>query len=108
MDRFEYCLTKSVNPKNKFKLKPRSAYFGDGATQSQAGTVAATSDSLPSPHQITPPPCIDVENHAHASVELSHSPTPPTLVIYVDLACKPTSCHMESFPQPLSPHSIDR
>jgi len=31
MENFEYCLTKSVNPKKKFKLKPYSTYFGDGA-----------------------------------------------------------------------------
>jgi len=30
MDRFEYCLIKYVNTKKKFKLKPRSSYFGDG------------------------------------------------------------------------------
>jgi len=30
MDIFECCLTEVVNPKNKFKLKPCSTYFGDG------------------------------------------------------------------------------
>lgn len=75
--RFEYLL---------HIYEPRSAHFGDGATQSQAGTVAVTSDCLPSPHQIAPPPWSDVGDHAHTSVELSHPPTPLTLDICVDLA----------------------
>lgn len=45
--------------------------------------------------------------HAHTSVELSHPPTPPALDIYIDLACKPIFFHVDSFPQPLSPRSVD-
>ena len=70
--------------------------------QSQAGTVAITSDCPPSPHQTTPPPRSDVGDHAHTSVELSHPPTPLALKIYVDLSCKPVACHVDSFPRPLS------
>ena len=54
MDRFEYCLTKSINPKRKFKLKARSAYYHDGAAQSQTNTVIVTSECPPSPHKIAP------------------------------------------------------
>ena len=39
MDRFEYFLIKSSNPKKKFKLKPHSEYFSDGVAQSQTDTV---------------------------------------------------------------------
>lgn len=56
MEKFEPYLTKSVNPKKKFKSKPHLAYFGDGATQSQKNTVIATSDCSSSSHQRTPPP----------------------------------------------------
>ena len=75
--------------------------------KSQASIVAITSDCPPSPHQTNPPKRSDVEDHAHTSAELSHSPTPPTLDIYADLACKPIVCHVDLFPQPLSPRSID-
>lgn len=54
-DRFEYCLNKSVNPKKKFKIKPHSTYFGNGATQSRMNTTTVTSECLTSPHQATPP-----------------------------------------------------
>jgi hypothetical protein len=48
-----------------------------------------------------------VGDHAHTSIEMSHPPTPPTLDIYADLDRKPVGCHMDLFPQPLSPHSVD-
>lgn len=44
---------------------------------------------------------------ARTSIKLSHPPTPPALNVCVDLACKPIGCHVDSFPQPPSPHSID-
>ena len=31
LDKFEYCLDNSINPKKEFEIKPRSAYFGVGA-----------------------------------------------------------------------------
>ena len=40
-------------------------------------------------------------------VELTHPSTPPNLDIYVYLAYKLDSFHMDSFPQPPSPCSID-
>jgi len=88
-------------------FEPRSAHFGDGVAQSQAGTVAVTSDCLPSPHQIAPQPRSDVGDHAHTYVELSHPPTPPALDICTDLACKPIGFHVDSFPQPRSPCFVD-
>jgi len=48
-----------------------------------------------------------VGEYAHTFVELSHPPTPPALDICTDLACEPAGCHMDSFPQPPSPHSVD-
>lgn len=75
--------------------------------QSQVATAAMTSDFSPSPHQIAPPPQSDVGYHAHNSVELSHPPTPSTLEICTDLACKPVGYHVDSFPRSLSFHSVD-
>ena len=43
---------------------------------------------------------------AHTFIELPHPPIPPALDICSDLACNPTSCHVDLFPQPLPPHSI--
>lgn len=45
--------------------------------------------------------------HAHISVELSHPPTPPSLDIRVNLACKNVLHYMDLFPQPPFLHSID-
>jgi len=56
MDRFEYYLAKYVNPKTKFKPKPYSTYFDDGAVQSQMDIAAVTNEFLPPAHQTTPPP----------------------------------------------------
>lgn len=106
MDRFEYCLHKSIYPNEKKKFKTRSWYFGDGVAQSQADTVAITSDCLHSPHQIDPPPQIDVGERAHMSIQLSHPPTPSLLDIYVDLSCKHVGCYMDFFPQPPTPPLI--
>ena len=104
---FEYLLYTSKNPQFLKSSEPRSAHFGDGTVQSQANIVAITSDYPPSPHHTTPPPQSDVGDYAHTSVELSHPPTPPTLDICADLACKLVGCHVDSFPQPPSPHSVD-
>lgn len=46
-------------------------------------------------------------DHAHTSVELSHSPTPPSLEICANLARNIVGFHVDSFPQPLSLHSVD-
>ncbi len=97
--RFEYFLDVS---------KPCSTHFNNGATQSQEDIILVTSDCPLSPHQIDPPPCSDVGDHAHTLVELSHPPTLLALDICADLACKPTGCHMESFPRLPSSHSVDR
>ena len=45
--------------------------------------------------------------HAHTSTELSRPPTPHALDICVDLACNLVGCHMDLFPQPPSPCSVD-
>lgn len=102
MDRFEYFLTKSINPKKKLKLKPRSTYFGDEVVQSRMDTVIVTSDCPSSSHQTTPPPQSDVGEHAHTSVQLSHPPNITSLNFHIDLVTNPMGCHMHVLPQPLS------
>lgn len=88
-------------------FKPLPTYFVDGVTQSQAHIVVITSDCLPSPHQIAPPPQSDVGEHSHTFFELSHPPTPPALDICANLVCKPTGCHMDLLHQTLSLHFVD-
>lgn len=44
---------------------------------------------------------------AHTSIELSHPPTPPTLDICIDLACKPIGFHVVLSSQPSSSSSFD-
>ena len=102
MDKFEYCLTKSLCPKMNLKLKPRSTYFGDGVAQSQADTVLVTSDCPPSPRQTTPPPQSDAGEPANTSVELSYPHSPLALDICADLACNLACCHMDLLRQPSS------
>lgn len=41
------------------------------------------------------------------SVELSHPPTLPTLDFYPDMAFETIGCHVDLFPQPLSPHLVN-
>lgn len=107
MDRFEYYITKYFNPKKKFKLKTCSAYFGDGAAQSQTGTVVVTSDCPQSPHQTAPPPQSHVGEHAHTSVQLPHPPKITSLNFFVDLVANPMGCDIHVLPQPLSLCSAD-
>jgi len=107
MDRFEYFLTKSVNPKKKLKLKARSTYFSDGSAQSQTNTIDVTSECPLSPHLTTPPPKSDVGEHAHTSVQLSHPPNITSLNFRADLVVNPMGCHMHLLPQPLSLCFVD-
>lgn len=104
-DRFEYCLNKSIHPKNNFKLKPCSAYFGDGAVQSQKDTVAVISDCSSSPRQTTPPSQSDVGVHEHTFFQLPRPPEIAPSNFHVDLVVSPIPHHMYFVPQPLSSYS---
>jgi len=68
--------------------------------------VTVTSDSLTSPHQITAPLQLDVEDHAHTYVQLSHPPTISSRNFHVDLVVSPSCCNMNFVPQPSSSHSV--
>jgi len=107
MDKFDYYLTKFVNPKRKFKPKPHSTYFGDGATQSQTNMVIVTSDCPSSPHQTAPPLQNDVGEQAHTYVQLSHPSNITSLNFHADLVAKPIGSHMHVLPQPPSWCSAD-
>lgn len=102
-----YVLYICKNPQFLNSSKPHLAHVGDGVAQSHADTIVVTSNFPPLSHQTTPPLQSDVGDHAHTFVEPSHLPTPATLDIYTYFSCKPVGCHMDLFPQPPSPHSID-
>lgn len=92
----------------QFLKSPEScSYSGDGTLQSQVGTIAVTSDYLPSPHQVVPQLRSEMGDHAHTFIELSHPPTPPSLETFTNFSCKPIGCHLDSFPRPPSLRSID-
>jgi len=103
----EYLLHISENMQSLKSFESFSTLFSDGAAQSKLGIVTVTSDCPPSPHQTSPPSQSVVGDYAHTSVELSHLLTPHALDIFADLACKPVGCHVDFFPQPLSPCSVD-
>lgn len=44
---------------------------------------------------------------SNPSAELSHPPTPPSLDIYIDLACKNVGYYVKFFSQPSSSRSVD-
>jgi len=94
MDRFKYYLVQSVNPKKNFKLKPRSACFGDGVAQSQTKTVDVTSECSSFPHQIALPSQSDVGEHAHTFVQPSHPPDIAPSDFCVDLVVIPIPRYM--------------
>lgn len=107
MEKFEYCLTKSVNPKKKLNFKPWSAYFSDGAAQSQTEMVIVTSDYPLSSHQTNSLLQGDVGENAQTSVQLSHPPNITSLNIRTDLVENPMGCHIHVLPHPLSLCSVD-
>lgn len=94
IDRYEFCLIKFFNPENNFKLKPCSAYFGDGAMQSWTNMVVVTSDCPPSSHQTAPPPQSDVGQHGDTYVEPSSPPDITPFSTRTDLVVSPIQRHM--------------
>jgi len=68
--------------------------------------VVVTSHCLSSSHQTALAPQCEARERVHLSVELSHPPTPPALDLYLYLADKAIGCHVDLFPQPLSPHFV--
>lgn len=91
----------------KLNFKPCLAYFSDGVAQSQMDTMIITSDFPPSPHQTTPPPQNDMEEHAHMSPQLPHPPTITSLNFCTDFVVKPMDFHVPFLPQPLSSCLVD-
>lgn len=97
----------SENPQvlESFELTP--TYLDVRTTKSKVNIVVVTSDSLSSSHQTAPAPQCEVGDGTHLSIELSHPPTPPSLDLCANLADKVIGFHMDLFPQPPSPRSID-
>lgn len=106
-ERFHYLLHISENPQVLESFKPLPTYLSVRDAKSKMDKVIVTSDCPSSSHQTALALQCEVGEGAHPSVELSHPPTPLALEFYVDLACKTFGCHVDLFPQPLSPRSVD-
>ena len=69
--------------------------------------VGVTSDCPSSSNQTALALQCELGEGAHISVKLSHPPTRTTLDLYENLASNIVGCHVDLFPWPSSPRSVD-
>jgi len=80
-ERFQYILHIFENLHILASFEPLPAYLGVRASKSNMDKVVVTSDRLSSSHQAALAPQCEVGEGVHASIELSHPSTPPSLDI---------------------------